>query len=374
MRFMHISDLHIGKRLNDVSLIDDQKYILEKIIDTAVSEHIDAVLISGDVYDKTVPSAEAVRVVSDFINSLSLLDIYVFMIAGNHDSAERIAYCRGLLEKSRVYVSGVYEGFLNYADIIDSFGRIRVYLMPFVKPVHVREFYPDAGIESYNDAAAQILRNEDINTEIRNVILVHQNVVNGVYEPERSQSEEICIGGLDRVDASLFRDFDYTALGHIHKPQNICKNIRYSGTPLKYSFSEVNHEKSVTIADLKEKGIVEIKTVPLTPRIEMSELKGRLKDVLEADGRDTDYLKVILTDEDPVIDAIGKIRARYPNVISLVFEGRDNARYEYAENIEDKTELELFKEFFYDMNGTHMSIEQTEYIKNLIEGIKEAEK
>lgn len=372
MRFMHISDLHIGKRFNEISLIEDQKYILNHITEIALDSGVDAVLIAGDVYDKSAPSAEAVSVVSDFFNALAENDIRVFVISGNHDSGERVAYCKDLLEKSGVYVSGCFDGHLKYVELEDEFGKIRVYLMPFVKPVHVRQHYSETKIESYNDAVAEILENEDVDTDIRNVILVHQNVVNGEYEPEMGGSEEIIIGGLDRVESGLFSMFDYTALGHIHKAQNICENIRYSGTPLKYSFSEVNHEKSVTIVDLEEKGNVQVKTIILEPHIEMSEIKGTLKEVLASSGHDNDYLRVILTDKEPVIDAIGKIRARYPNVLSLVFEGKAYEEYTYAESIEDKAEIELFEEFYYEMNGVYMSDEQKKYIKELIETIKEA--
>ena len=252
MKFIHLSDLHIGKRVNEYSMLEDQEYILNQIIAIIDEQKPDGVIIAGDVYDKSVPSAEAVALFDDFLFELSKRNLYVFVISGNHDSPERIAFGGRLMEASRIYMSPVYDGTVSPVTLEDEYGKINVWMLPFVKPVHIRKFNEDAEISTYTDAMRIAIGNLNIDSNERNIMITHQFVTGA----ERTESEEISVGGTDNVDISVFENFDYTALGHIHRPQN-CKSekVRYSGTPLKYSFSESKDNKSVTIVELKEKEI-----------------------------------------------------------------------------------------------------------------------
>ena len=263
MKLIHLSDLHIGKRVNEFSMIEDQKYILNQILEIIREEEPDAVLIAGDIYDKSVPSAEAVEVFDDFLVSLAEAELPVFLISGNHDSAERLSFGGRILEKSRIHVSPVYHGETAPVTLRDSWGPVRVFLLPFVKPSQVRAFFPDREIETYTDAVAAAVESMDVDEKERNVLITHQFVTGSV----RCESEELSVGGTDNVDAGVFEAFDYVALGHLHGPQSAGKEtVRYCGSPLKYSFSEVRHQKSVTVLELREKGQVTVKTRPLTPR------------------------------------------------------------------------------------------------------------
>ena len=262
MKLLHLSDLHLGKRVNEFSMLEDQAYILTKILNTIDDEKPDAVLIAGDVYDKSVPSAEAVGLFDDFLVKLAKKQVPAFVISGNHDSPERLAFANRLIDASGIHLSPVYSGDVRPVTLTDAFGPVHIYMLPFVKPAHVRRFFPDEEIISYTDALAAAIRQMDPDLSARNVLLTHQFVTGA----ERSESEEISVGGTDNVDASVFEGFDYVALGHIHGPQNIgSERIRYCGTPLKYSFSEASHKKSVTVAELGEKGSLTVRTVPLLP-------------------------------------------------------------------------------------------------------------
>ena len=251
MKLIHLSDLHLGKRVNEFSLLEDQKYILTKILNIIDEEKPDALLIAGDIYDKAIPSAEAVELFDDFLVRLAGKDIKTFIISGNHDSPERLAFANRLIDISGIHLSPVYNGKVEPCTLTDSFGNINIYMLPFVKPIHVRRFYPEEEISTYTDAIRVALSQVKFDPKDRNVLITHQFVTGA----ERSESEEISVGGSDNVDASVFDGWDYVALGHIHRPQNIGEErIRYCGTPLKYSFSEANHQKSVTVVELNEKG------------------------------------------------------------------------------------------------------------------------
>ena len=262
MRLVHLSDLHIGKRVHEYSMIEDQRYILTKIINIIDDINAQGVIIAGDIYDKPVPSAEAVQLFDDFLYRLSKRNLQVFIISGNHDSAERIAFASRLIEQSGVHLSPVYSGKVTPVTLTDEHGEINIYMLPFIKPQHVRKYFETEEISSYTDAIRIAVESMNIDTSKRNILVTHQFVTGS----ERCDSEEISVGGSDNVDSSVFSGFDYVALGHIHSPQN-CKSekIRYCGTPLKYSFSEKNHKKSVTVLDLYEKGNMEISTIPLEP-------------------------------------------------------------------------------------------------------------
>ena len=377
MRLAHISDLHLGKRVNEFSMLEDQRYIVKQIESILEEEAADAVLIAGDVYDKPVPPGEAVRLFDGFLTALADRGIHVFVISGNHDSPERIAFGSRLMEKSRVYMAPVYDGHVNPIELRDAYGSVYVYMLPFVKPAVVKKCWPEEGIETYEDAvgcAVAHMKEEVFVPEARNVLVAHQLVIGA----SRCDSEEVSVGGLDQVSAALFRDFDYTALGHIHGPQNAGgERIRYCGSPLKYSFSEAGHVKSVTIVDLEEKGNVRVRTRPLIPLHDMREIRGSYEEVVSRDFyRGTavdDYLHITLTDEEDILDAMGKLRAIYPNIMRLDY---DNRRTREGGQLPEKVQrvkspLELLEELYALQNNQPMSGEQRELSARLIEELWE---
>lgn len=375
MKLIHLSDLHLGKRVNEVSMIEDQEYILHQIIRIIKDENADAVLLSGDIYDKSVPSAEAVTLFDEFLSRLAQLKVQVFAISGNHDSPERLAFGNRLMEGAGIHMSPVYSGEVAPIVLSDTYGEVNFWLLPFIKPAHVKRYSPDEEIESYTDACRVAVDKMGIDTSKRNILLTHQFVTGATT----CESEEISVGGSDNVDASVFEGFDYVALGHIHGPQNIGSNkIRYCGTPLKYSFSEVNHYKSVTVVELGTKGALELRTAPLIPKHDMRIIKGSFADVTDKafyEGTATDdYLKVILTDEDDVPEAFGKLRVIYPNIMELNYDNtrtRTNQLIDGAENVERKSPLQLFDELYELQNNQPMSDEQRAFISKLIESIRE---
>ena len=377
MRLAHISDLHLGKRVNEFSMLEDQRYIVKQIESILEEEAADAVLIAGDVYDKPVPPGEAVRLFDSFLTALADRGTHVFVISGNHDSPERIAFGSRLMEKSRVYMAPVYDGHVSPIELRDAYGSVYVYMLPFVKPAVVKKCWPEEGIETYEDAvgcAVAHMKEEAFVPEARNVLVAHQLVIGA----SRCDSEEVSVGGLDQVSAGLFRDFDYTALGHIHGPQNAGgERIRYCGSPLKYSFSEAGHVKSVTIVDLEEKGNVRVRTRPLIPLHDMREIRGSYAEVVSRDFyRGTavdDYLHITLTDEEDILDAMGKLRAIYPNIMRLDY---DNRRTREGGQLPEKVQrakspLELLEELYVLQNNQPMSGEQRELSARLIEELWE---
>ena len=379
MKLIHLSDLHIGIKLNEFSMADDQKYILTRIINIIDEEKPNCVMISGDVYDKTVPSAGAVEIFDDFLYRLSKRHLKIFIISGNHDSPERLAFCNRLIDASGVHFSPVYNGTVEPFELNDEYGTVKIYMLPFIKPANVRQFFPEETIESYTDAMRTAISHMNIDPSCRNVLMTHQFVTGA----ERSDSEDISVGGMDNIDAEVFDGFDYVALGHIHRPQNVgSKKIRYCGTPLKYSFSEARHEKSVTVTELGKKGDIVLRTVPLIPLHEMTELRGTyneltMKSFYESNSYQNHYLHITLTDEDDVPEAMSNLRIIYPYLMKLDY---DNKRTRYAaqisgcENVKDKSPLVLFSEFYLMRNGIEMTEEQKEFITAMIEQVWEDEK
>lgn len=368
MKLMHLSDLHLGKRVNGFSMIEDQRHVLEQILNMTLEERPDAALLCGDIYDKTVPSAEAVELFDDFLSRLAGLTT-VYIISGNHDSAERLAFGGRLLAASRVYVSPVYDGTVT---AVEQDGVV-FHLLPFLKPAHVRRFFPEAEIENYTDAIRVALSGIDLEDGRRHVLLTHQLVTGS----ERCESEELSIGGSDNVDAEVFAGFDYVALGHLHGPQRAgADHIRYCGTMLKYSFSEADHHKSVTFVELGE-GKPKITTRPLTPLRDMKVIRGEY-DALMARSYyfNTDlpecYLHIILTDEEDVPEALARMRAVYPYIMKLTY---DNTRTRLQQNPleltaeRDSGPLELFGLLYEKQNNRELGTEQTEYLTALIESI-----
>ena len=379
MKLIHLSYLHLGKNVNGYSMIEDQKYILTEILRILEEEQPDGVLIAGDVYDKSIPSAEAVELFDDFLVKLSKRHLETFIISGNHDSAERLAFGNRLMDASGIHLSPAYDGTVTPFIRSDEFGETAVYCLPFIKPAHVRRFYPDAEIASYTDAVKEAIAHMDIDPDRRNVMITHQFVTGAV----RSDSEEISVGGTDNVDASVFEPFDYVALGHIHGPQNIVENrIRYCGTPLKYSFSEANHHKSVSVVELKEKGNVTVRTIPLAPKHDMKEIRGTYEELTRKDYYDntsyrTDYMHITLTDEEDIPDAVAKLKVIYTNLMKLDYDNRRTRTQASAEgpaDVERKSPLELFEDLYVMQNGTELSEEQKTFLQGMIETIWEEEK
>ena len=375
MKLIHLSDLHIGKRVNEISMIEDQEYILHQILQIVDDEKADAVLIAGDVYDKSVPSAEAVTLFDDFLCRLAKRKIPTLIISGNHDSPERLAFGNRLMEESGIFISPVYDGSVSTFTLSDENGDVDFWLLPFLKPAHVKRYFPDAGIESYTDAIRAAVEHMGIDTAVRNVLLTHQFVTGA----STCESEEISVGGSDNVDASVFADFDYVALGHIHGPQNIGSNqIRYCGTPLKYSFSEEAHHKSVTVVNLGKKGELELQLRPLAPKHDLRSIRGTFEELTSKsfyEGTATDdYLHIMLTNEEDVPEAIGKLRVIYPNLMKLSYDNtrtRTNQVINGAEDVQRKSPLELFDELYELQNNQPMSEEQRSFTQELIESIWE---
>ena len=375
MKLIHLSDLHIGKRVNEVSMIDDQAYILLKILEVIDEEKPDAVLVCGDVYDKSVPSAEAVSLFDDFLCRLAKREIPVLIISGNHDSPERLAFGNRLLERAGIHISSVYDGKTESVTLTDEHGDVTFWLLPFVKPGHVKRFYPDEGIESYTDALRVAVAQMGMDSAKRNVLLTHQFITHALP----CDSEEISVGGSDNVDASVFDEFDYVALGHLHGPQNIgSSRIRYCGTPLKYSFSEELHHKSVTVVHLGEKGDLTLELWPLIPRRDLRTIQGTFAEITDKafyGGTATDdYIQAVLTDEEDVPEAVGKLRLIYPNLMHLRYDNtrtRSNRIIEGAENVPQKTPLELFEELYELQNNQPMSDRQRSFLLELMESIEE---
>ena len=374
MKLMHLSDLHLGKRVNEFSMLEDQTYILNKIIHIIDEEQPSGIILAGDIYDKPISPAEAVELFDDFLYKLSQRELNVFIISGNHDSAERIAFGSRLFDKAGIHLSPVYNGNISPIELSDDFGKINIYMLPFIKPVHVRRYFPDEEINSYTDAMSIVINNMNIDTDTRNILVTHQFVTGS----SRTESEDISVGGSDNVDTSVFKDFDYVALGHIHRSQSCgSEYIRYCGTPLKYSFSESNDTKSITVIDIKEKGNIKLDFIPLTPLRDMVEVKGKyneimLKDFYEGSTLRNDYLHITLTDEDDVQDVITKLRVVYKNIMKLDYDNqrtRNSAEINLINDMESKSPLELFDIFYESRNGQHLNDIQKDFMRNIIEDI-----
>lgn len=377
MKLLHISDLHIGKRVNEFSMLEDQKYILRQILAIADAQQADGVMIAGDIYDKPVPPAEAVQVFDWFLTELADRGKQVYAVSGNHDSAERIAFGAQLMRGRGVFVSPVYRGDTIRFTEKDAYGELCFYLLPFIKPAVVRHALEDApdmeGIslpESYHDAVKLAVERMGVDNGKRNILIAHQFVTGA----GRCDSEEVSVGGLDNVDADVFDVFDYVALGHIHSPQSLKREtVRYCGTPLKYSFSEADQEKSVTVVELREKGNIALSTVPLLPLHDMRKIRGTYLEVTAKsfyqDTDTEDYVQITLTDEEDIPDGLQKLRIIYPNLMRLEYDNsrtRESRVIERAEEMDQKSELELFAEFYEMQNNQPMSEEQTAFVSQLI--------
>ncbi len=374
MRLLHLSDLHLGKRVNEFSMIEDQRYILKEILTIINDEKPDAVLIAGDVYDRTVPSEDAMKLWDEFLISLAEKKVEVYAISGNHDSAIRFSDHGALVETTGIHLSPVYDGEVRRYTVTDGDVSANIYLLPFIKPAVVRSIFPEEEIADYTDACRVAIEHMDVNPDEINILVAHQFVTGAA----RCESEEVVVGGLDNVDASVFDSFDYVALGHIHGKQKIGREtLRYCGTPLKYSFSEKDH-KSITVIDVKSKDEIEISEIPLKPLHDMREIRGTYDELMlkeNYENTDTDdYIHAVLTDEEDVLDAIAKLRIIYKNIMKLTYDNkRTRSRQTITDvlDIEEKTPLEIFEEFYEKQNNQPMSDEQREYMIDEIESVWE---
>lgn len=381
MKILHLADLHFGKILQEQSLIEDQEYILKEIINIIKEKEIKALLISGDIYDRSVPPTEAVNLLDNFLKILIKdLKIKVFIISGNHDSKDRLGFGNKIFEDEGLYIESKYNGRLKKVRLEDEYSPLNIYMLPFIKPVEVKKFFEDDLENNYDLAINKIIEKEEIDKSERNIIMVHQFVTAGNVKPERTESEVLSLGGIENVDVSNFKSFDYVAIGHVHRPQKIGRDTaRYAGTILKYSFSEINHNKSIPIIDIKEKGNITINLLPLKPLRDMREIKGPIEELIKEEnykeGNLEDYIKAIITNEEPVYDAIGKIKKIYPNTLKLEIQNSKtiNSNTEQNINLEEvkkKSELELFSDFYKLQNNLDLNEKQKEIVKNIISEVK----
>lgn len=379
MKFLHLADLHLGKRYNELSLLDDQKYILGKVLEIAAEQKCDGVLIAGDIYDKSVPSAEAVELFDWFLNGLADLKVQTFIISGNHDSPERLAFGSKFMGAGGVHIAPVYDGKLSPVRLSDNFGEVNIYMLPFIKPATMRRFFEGREIDSYNAAVKAALGAVELDGGARNILIAHQFVTGS----ESAGSEEVVVGDVGNVDVSLFNGFDYVALGHVHRAQNFDGGrVRYSGTPLKYSLSEAAESKSVTVVELGAKGDLKISQLPLKPMREVVEIRGTYEELTKLGFyqgttlRD-DLVHVVLCDEEEVPDALGKLRIIYKNVMSLRYDNartQAQARLELDDGVPARSPLELFSALYKAQNNADMSGEQEEFVRSLIEKVWGEEK
>ena len=387
MKVLHVSDLHIGKRVNGMSMLDDQRYILRQILDIAEKRQVSVLLIAGDVYDKASPRAEAVTVFDAFLTDAVAADLRVLAIPGNHDSAERIAYAQGLLEKQGVCLPPVYAGEVERVELEDEHGPVEFWLLPFLKPGDVRRFFPDEEIgDDYSAALRAVLGACAIDQGKRNVVLSHQLVTAYGTAPDRAD-DEIKLGGMDNVDVSVYDAFDYVALGHVHRPQRVGRDtVRYSGSPLKYSFSEARYDKSAALIELGEKEpgddvgeCVSFELIPLVPLHDVREVRGTLADVLAmgtAHDASQDYLHITLSDEHPQLDAMAKIHEVFPNAMMLDYDNVtvliDRPQTQLTADPDSMDTLDLFSAFYESQVGNPLDNEQRDFARKLIAKVEDS--
>ncbi len=382
MKLLHLADLHIGKRVYEYSMLEEQKSVLMQAFQMAKEHQVDAVLIAGDVYDKTIPTIEGVKLFDTFLTALKTKNIPTFIISGNHDSAERLSFGRHLLENAEIYLSGTYEEEILKKTLTDEFGEVDIYLLPFLKPQQIEVAEGEEKPQDYTEAVKLILGRLKINKNNRNVLVAHQFVGGGSAEPDRADSETQSVGGVDMVDYRVFEDFDYVALGHLHGAQHVGReSVRYAGSPVKYSFSEARQVKSATLVTLgrKENALagadITVEKLPFTPVHDMREIKGTLEQLTNPEvlkeSDCNDYMHITLTDEEEIYDVFGKLRAVYPNLMALDFDNK-RTRAEGAvalagEAVREKSTMELFCDFFRQQAGCEISPMQEQIIKDIIE-------
>lgn len=370
MKFLHLSDLHLGLRLHEQSLIEDQKYMLKCVTQTVAENGIDCVFIAGDIYDKSVPPADAVTVMDSFISELAKMNVPVFISSGNHDSTERLSFGSSVMSANGIYFSPVYDGSVTPVTVKDEFGELDIWMIPFIKPVNVRRFFEDTVIDTYTDAMRAVISAMPIDSKKRNILICHQNV--GLAEQCDSS-----VGGLDMIDAAVFEPFDYVALGHIHQPYPVLRDsIRYCGTVLCYDFKFCDDDRGFTVIDIDGDGKITKNILPFYPLHAMMNLRGELARLISPDNVDSravqSYLHVTLTDEQETIDAVGKLRAVYPHVMSVEYDNTRTRTERYINlggDASEKSPFELFSEFYCLQNNAPLTDEQSEIVKNVIDEV-----
>lgn len=383
MKLIHIADLHIGKIVNKFNMIEDQRHILNEIIEIAKEKKVSGIMIAGDVYDKSQPSEGAVKLLDEFLTRLINMNLKVFLISGNHDSAERIGFGNQIFEEKGLHIAGVFNGTIKMVSIEENDLKVNIYLLPFLKPVLVRHFINDLDkpIETYDDAVKTVINDISINEDETNIIVAHQFVTGSGIEPETCDSETVSVGGSDNVDTFAFNQFDYVALGHLHRAQRIGRDtVRYAGSPLKYSDSEANHEKSLTLLTIENNKEINIEEIKLKPLRDLRKIEGPIDEIIEAgrdeqDGED-DYICVTLTDEKKVYDPMGKLREVYPNIMTLRYkvdidiENLDS-KTAASGDVSKKSIIELFEEFFENQNHRKLDEEEKKIMLEICEGMEE---
>lgn len=377
MKFAHLADLHIGKRLYEYSLIDNQRDILLQIVELIKKCDVDGVVISGDIYDKSVPPVDAVGIMDEFLSALAALDIFIIIIGGNHDSVARLSFGSKVLEKSRVFISPVFNGNIEKVELQDQFGIINFYLLPYIRPINVKRVYKDFSGESFTEALNFVIDRINPDKSMRNVLVAHQFVTGA----QKSDSEELYVGGSENVAYTLFDDFDYVALGHLHMPQNVGRDtVRYAGTPLKYSFSEISHKKSMTIVDIKQKGDIKIQEIPLSPTCDLLELRGTLNELVSNSTASSvdkkSFLKITLTDEVLKNDALDILKKFYPCIVSIGYDNsmtRDNKLIRREEKSEEQEPKQIVEELFEQQNNREMNTVERDLINKLVKKVWERE-
>jgi len=379
MKFLHISDLHIGKSVNGFPMLEEQRRVLDQVIGCIRSERPAAVLIAGDVYDRAAPGVEAVRLFDDFLTELAAEGVAVMVVAGNHDSPERLGYAGRLLADKKLFICGAFDGGVRREVLSDEYGEVNFWLLPFIRPISVRGLFGDREASTHSEAVVAAIEAAGVDCSVRNVLITHQFYTKAGADPKRCESEINPVGGIDAVDVSVIERFDYAALGHLHGAQSVGgDNCRYAGSPLKYSFSELRHEKSISVVELREKGNLSISTLPFVPLHDMREIKGPLSELISGEvsslADKDDYLRVVLTDNDgEIADPMGKLRSVYPNVMALSFEnarsGIDVAGISASlERVSSLSPYDLFCEFFLERNGSTMTGEQAALVRKLMDG------
>lgn len=372
MKFLHLGDLHLGKTLFDFDLVEDQRYILDQILCIAEKESVDGVLIAGDVYDKSVPSEAATKLLDYFLMKLAQKEIKVFMVSGNHDSDDRLNYGSTLFASNQIFISAVFDGKLHRQSFADGDTKIDIYMLPFVKASQVRHYFPDEKIESYDDAVRTIIRNTDINEDNKNILVAHQFVSGKGEDPALAGSESVgtqSVGLVEKIGYNCFDDFDYVALGHIHSPQRVGREgIRYAGSPLKYSLSEANNEKSVSLITVSAQERVKIELVPLKPMRNVRHLKGTLKELLDKKNvrAPEDFIYATLTDEDIINDSMGIFQQIYPNTVRIDYDNshtREIDQVDISKIAENKSFPELIGDFYRLMYGCEITEEEMDVMR-----------
>ena len=372
MRLIHLGDLHLGKSLGEFDLIDDQRYILDRILEIIDKKQIECVLIAGDVYDRAVPSESATNLLDYFLNSLASRCVKTFMISGNHDSDDRLSYGSSLFETNRIYISAKFTGSLYRQTISDEYGEVNVYCLPFVKASQVRHYFPEDKIENYDAAVKTILQHTGIDFGKRNIIVAHQFVTGKGADPELGGSEGAgtqSVGLVEKIGYDSFDGFDYVALGHIHSPQRVGREeVRYSGSPLKYSLSEVNNDKSVPVITLGEKGRIDIELVALSPMRDMRHLRGPIEKLLDKSNisRPEDFIYATLTNEDLIGDAMGIMQQVYPFTVKIDYDNshtRELERFDVTAVTEHRSFDELISDFYRKMYNCEISSEELQVMK-----------